>query len=116
VTHSLGFRKKVLSVKEREKLSFRKTAKRFDVGVASVLRWSKNVKPLMSRKKPAIKINMDALRKDIQDHPDAYQYERAKRLGVSQNGIWHAMRRLQVTYKKNSQSPKSRRRKAVSFL
>lgn len=35
MTHSLGFRMKVLSVKEKEKLSFRKTAKRFDVGVAS---------------------------------------------------------------------------------
>ena len=48
-------------VKEKEKLSFRKTAKRFDVGVASILRWSKNIKPLTIRNKPATKINMEAL-------------------------------------------------------
>ncbi|QVL54776.1 MAG: hypothetical protein KFB95_05515 [Simkaniaceae bacterium] len=54
---------KVLSVKEKEKLSFRKTAKRFDVGVASILRWSKNIKPLTIRNKPATKINMEALKR-----------------------------------------------------
>lgn len=116
MTHSLGFRMKVLSVKEKEKLSFRKTAKRFDVGVASILRWSKNIKPLTIRNKPATKINMEALKKDIQDNPDAYQYERAKKFGVTQNGIWHAMRRLRITYKKNSQSSKGRRRKAICLL
>ena len=91
---------KVLSVKEKEKLSFRKTAKRFDIGVASILRCSKNIKPLTIRNKPATKINMEALKKDIQDNPDACQYERAKKFGVTQNGIWHAMRRLRVTCKK----------------
>jgi len=72
VTHSLDFRMKVLSVKEKGNLSFRKVAKRFDVGVASVMRWSKNPKPLKNRNKPATKIDMEALKKDIQDNPDSY--------------------------------------------
>ena len=116
MTHSLGFRMKVLSVKEREKLSFRKAAKRFDVGVTSLVRWSKNSNPSKNRNKPATKINMEALKKDIQDNPDAYQYERAEKFGVTQNGIWHAMRRLGVTYKKNSQPSKGRCRKKIYFL
>lgn len=116
LTHSLDFRMKVLLIKEKENLSFRKAAKRFDVGVASIMRWSKNPKPLKNRNKPATKIDMEALKKDIQENPDAYQYERAKKLGVSQTGIWHAMNRLNVSYKKNFQTPKSRFRKKVYVL
>jgi hypothetical protein len=37
---------------------------------------------------------MQALKQDILDYPDAYQYERAERLGVSQMGICHALRRI----------------------
>ncbi len=100
MTHSLNFRMKVLSVKKKDNLSFRKVAKRFDVGVASVMRWSKRLKPLKSRNKPATKIDMSTLKKDIEENPDSYQSERAQRFGVTQNGIWHAMKRLGVTYKK----------------
>ena len=116
VTYSLDFRMKILSVKEKENLSFRKAAKRFGVGVASLMRWSKNPKPLMTRNKSATKIDMKALKKDIQDNPDSYQYERAQRFGVTQNAIWHAMKRLNVSCKKNSQASKGRRRKEICLL
>lgn len=46
-------------------------------------------------------------KKDIELYPDAYQYERTARLGVSAMGIWHALRRLGVTYKKTLKHPKS---------
>ena len=116
MTYSLDLRKKVFSVKEKENLSFRKLAKRFDIGVASLLRWNKNLKPLKNRNKPAIKIDMEALKKDIENNPDSYQYERAQRFGVSQTGIWHAMKRLNVSYKKNSKAPKSRFREKIYVL
>ena len=41
---------------------------------------------------------MEALKQDIETYPDAYQFERAKRLGVSSGGIFHALKRLKVTY------------------
>ena len=116
VTHSLNFRIKVLAVKEKENLSFKKVAKRFHVGVASVMRWSKNLKPLKNRNKPATKIDMKALKKDIQDNPDSYQHERAQRFGVTQTGIWHAFKRLNVTYKKNFLPSKVGHRKAIYLL
>ncbi len=56
---------------------------------------------------------MEILAQDVKDHPDAYQCERAKRLGVSTQGINHALRRLGVTYKKNAASPKVPRRRAA---
>lgn len=114
--YSLDFRLKVLSVKEKESLSFAETAERFCVGLASIVRWSKKPEPQKSRHKPPTKINMEALKEDIVLYPDAYQYERAERLQASKTGIWHALKRLRVTYKKNSQASQSGSRKTLCFL
>ena len=116
MTYSLDFRLRVLDLKEKKGLSFAAAAERFGVGVASVVRWVKKPKPQTKRNKPPIKIKMDALKQDILLYPDAYHYERAERLHVSKNGIWHALKRLGVTYKKNSQSSKGRSRKTCCFL
>lgn len=58
-------------------------AQRFCVGVVSVMRWIKIPDPKTIRNKPATKVDMEMLAQDVKDHPDVYQYERAKRLGVS---------------------------------
>ncbi len=100
MTYPLKFRQKVLEVREREGLTIAEVATRFCVGVASVVRWLKSPEPKLTRDKQATKIDMQALARDIQEHPDAYQYERAARLGVSQRGVGEALRRLGVTYKK----------------
>ncbi|SFM58009.1 IS630 transposase-related protein, partial [Nitrosomonas communis] len=90
MAYSLDFRRKVLSVREKKGLTIAEVAARFDVGVASVTRWVKNIhrKPQGFRQR---KIDLDVLRQDIRDYPDAYQYERAKRLGVAQNAIFLAL-------------------------
>jgi len=112
MSYSLDFRKKVLQVREKENLSMHSVAKRFAVGVASVMGWSKNIEAKKTRNKPATKIDMESLKIDIEKYPDAYLKERAARLGVSHNCIWHALKRLGVTYKKNFSSSQSRSRKA----
>lgn len=116
MTYSLDFRLHVLSVKKKKDLSFSETAERFGVGVASIVRWVKKPEPQTHRHKLPAKLNMDALKEDIQLYPDAYQYERGERLGVSSMGIWHALKRLNVTYKKNTQASQGRSRKACYFL
>ena len=116
MTYSLDFRLKVLKVKEKEGLGFAKTAERFCVGLASIVRWAKKPEPQLTRYKPPLKINMEALKQDIEQHPDAYQYERAERLHVSKGGIWHALQRLGVTYKKNFESSQGGHRKTLCFL
>ena len=100
--YSIDFRRRVLAIKEAEKLSFADVSKRFKVGIASVVRWSKKIEPTLKRNKPATKIDMEALKCDVENHPDAYQYERAERLGVSQKGICAALKRLGVSYKKKA--------------
>ncbi len=115
MTYSLDFRRKALSVREQEGLTIAAVATRFGVGIASVVRWLKKVEPQRTRHKPATKIDMAALAQDVRDNPDAYQYERAQRLGVSQKGIGHALRRLGVSYKKNT-APSPGRRARTAHL
>ena len=44
---------------------------------------------------------MEVLARDIEDYPDAYQFERAERFGVCQKAIWQALKPMGVTYKKS---------------
>ena len=64
------------------------------------------------RNRPNKTLDKAALIQDIVDYPDAYQYERARRLKVSQMCIWYNLKKLNITYKKNTTSSESRRRKA----
>lgn len=116
MTYSLDFRQKVLKTRSKENLSMAEVAERFGVGVTSVMRWSKMVEPKLTRIRPARVINMEALKKDVELYPDAYLIERAKRFNVTHNGIWRALKRLNVVYKKNSSASQSGSRKTICFL
>ena len=113
MTYPLKFRQQVLETRTREGLTIAEAAERFRVCVASVVRWLKSPEPKSGRNKPATRIDMAALAQDVRDHPDAYQYERAARFGVSQRGIGAALRRLGVTYKKSDAAPEGGRRRTA---
>ena len=115
MTYSIDFRRKVLSIREKEGLTLKEVASRFDVGVASVMRWAKRVVPQANRNKPATKIDMEALAKDVEENPDSYQYERAERFCVSRTCIRKALRRLGVTYKKKSSASQGVSRGTYKF-
>ena len=102
MTYSIDFRRKILEIKERDGLSFEQAAVFFGVGKSSVQRWTERLEPCPSRNKPATKIDMEQLAQDVALYPDAYQYERAERLGCSQRGIGEALKRLSISRKKNS--------------
>lgn len=113
MTYSRDFRKKVLSIRAKEGLTFVQTAKRFGVSVNSIFLWSKRLEPKRTKNRPVLKIDKEALIEDIKKYPDAYNYERASRFNISTSGIFWAMKRLGVTYKKNAQSPQGQRRKTA---
>lgn len=116
MTYSVDFRRKVLEIKEKEQLTFAELCKRFGIGINSAVRWSKKLEPEATRNKPATKIDMEALKRDIQTSPDSYQYERAIRLKVSRSCVHFALKRLNVTYKKKSSASQSSSRKAQYVL
>ena len=101
MTYSTDFRRKVLEIKEREGLSSEKTAALFGVAKSSVQRWTERIGPCRSRNKPAAKIDMELPGQDVGLHPDAYQYERAERFGCSRRGIGEALKRPEISRKKN---------------
>ena len=49
-------------------------------------------------------MNMEALRKDVIERPEDYQWERAQRFNVSVSCVQYALRRLGVSYKKNAKT------------
>ena len=113
--YSLDFWKKVMEVKEREGLSIRVVAKRFSISFNTVMSWCKQLTPKAINYSPR-RIKADLLLRDVDLFPDSYCYERAKRLGVSVGGIHMALKRLGVTYKKNSKTSQGRSRKAHYIL
>ncbi|MBL4822321.1 MAG: hypothetical protein JKX90_02190 [Colwellia sp.] len=70
-----------------------------------MFRGANNITPCTQRQKPATKVDMLSLEKDVQYHPDDYQWERAKRLGVCQPTIHYALKRTNITFKKNTKTP-----------
>ena len=52
---------------------------------------------------------MDALEKDVELHPDDYQWERAKWFNVCQPTIGLALKRLGFSNKKNAKASQSQR-------
>lgn len=105
MAYSSDFRKKVLEIKKAEELTLEETASRFKIGIASLVRWKINPTPKKTRNKKATKLDMQALSEDVKNYPDLYQSERAKKLGVRQSTIHYALRRLKLSYKKNSPTP-----------
>ncbi len=106
--YSLDFRKQVFKIKEGESLTFQEASDRFGVPIRTLFRWQKRIEPRTKRNKPSTKVDMEALRKDVERYPDHYQYERAKKFGVRQSTIYYALRRLGMSNKKNAVPPESR--------
>jgi transposase len=116
MSYDIKFRRHVLKVWDREGLSFVGAGERFGISKQTVYNWTKRLEEKKNRLRPAIKIDMDKLKQDVEAYSNAYCYERAKRLGVSTRCVGYALKRLGVTYKKNFQASQSQFRKKVYFL
>ena len=116
MSYDIKFRRHVLKIKEQESLSFAKVAKRFGIAKQTVYYWTKRIEEKKKRDRGPLKLYLEALKRDVEEHPDAYQCERAKRLGVSQSCIWSGLQRLGITYKKNPKTSQSGSRKTICVL
>ena len=107
MTYSLDFRQKVMDYKTKKGLTFEQTSDHFDIGIRTLFPWSSSLSPCNKRQKPATKINMDTFKQDVENSPDAYQWERALRFGVHQSTIYYALKRLEISDQKNTTTSKS---------
>ena len=111
MAYNLQFINKVLKL--RSELSIQKLSKKFNISTRTIQNWIQGKLPTGKRNKHNVKLDLELLREDVKNYPDSYQYERAKRLMVSEACIWSNLKKLDITYKKNSKTSKSRRRKAI---
>lgn len=102
MSYSVAFRKQVFKIKEKESLTFQETSDRFGVPIRTLFRWQIKIEPQTKRNKPSTKVDMEALQKDVEKNLDHYQYERAKKFGVGQSTIFYALKRLDISNKKNA--------------
>ena len=82
----------------------------FGVSRRTIYNWLESEDPL-SCEKPGPKgprhIDYDALQQHVADFPDSTFAERAKHFGVSTNGIFYALSKLNITRKKRRRLTKS---------
>jgi transposase len=103
-------RRKILSIKKKEGLSFVKVGRRFGMSTNTIYKWTKRIEPKVKRERKSKKVEIGVLREEVMKDPDLYQYERAKKFKVSQSTMWRELQRIGVTYKKNTKTSKKERR------
>jgi len=108
MAYSLDFRQHVMKMKAQLGLSYQKTSDRFGVSIQSLFRWAQRIEPCTSYAPYVKKLDPNDLLKDVEQYPDAYQRERAERLGVSESAIWQALKKLNISRKKKLTTSKSR--------
>ena len=99
MSYSEHFRRKVLA-KLDEGHSIRAVAAQFEINKNTIVEWKKCIKIKKTRVRRPSKIHDDALRKDVEKYPDAYQYERAARFNCGVSSIGVALKCLNITVKK----------------
>ncbi|MCS3867647.1 transposase [Chryseobacterium ginsenosidimutans] len=100
--YSIDFRKQLFKIKDQDNLTYQEASERFGVPIRTLFRWNNCIEPKIKRNKPSTKVDVEALRQDVVENPDHYQYERAKKFGVGQSTIFYALKRLGISNKKNA--------------
>ena len=106
MTYSLDYRKQVLKSLD-EGMTFAGAAEFYNLSPTTIQNWKRRVQSKATRQTKPYKIPDDVLLNDVKEHPDDYQYERARRLNCSKTGIYHALKRLGISQKKDLRTSKS---------
>ena len=105
MSYDIKYRERALSYLS-EGHSFRESAARFKVSPFTLVKWKNQLNETgtlapKKRKETWRKIDPEKLRKFVSEHPDAYQHEIAEAFGVRLYALQKALKRLNITRKKN---------------
>jgi transposase len=103
MAYSLDYRKMILGKLEAG-ASYRALGTEFNISTKTILSWKKDVNRKLRKAAPT-KIDNDKLREDVAMYPDDYHHERAVRFGCTPRAIGYALKRLNITQKKDLNSP-----------
>ena len=106
MTYSLDFRRQVLKSID-DGMTYVQAAEFYSLSPTTIQNWKRRVHSKTTRQTKPYKIPNEELLNDVKEHPDDYQYERARRLNCSKTGIYHALKRLGISQKKDLGASKS---------
>ena len=88
-------------------MNFTGAAELYNLSQTIIQNWKRHVHSKITRQTKPYKIPNEALLKDVNQYPDDYLYERARRLNCSKSGIGYALKRLNISQKKDLSTSKS---------
>ena len=100
ITYSADFRAQVIKNVKQNDMSSRQACTFYNISKTALQRWLKDLSVKKTRDKRPTKIYDELLLKDIEQHPNDYLYERAKRFKCSKTGIHAALKFLGISQKK----------------
>ena len=109
MSYAIHFRKKILA-KLEDGQSIQAVAQHFGIDKNTIVEWKKRIEIKRTQPRKPSKVDDDALRADVEQYPDDYQYERATRFGCGTSTIGNALKRLKITVKKDLTPPESKNR------
>ncbi len=90
-------------------------SRRFSVARQTVYNWTKSesLQPKKYTRTRHRKMDWEALKKDVKEHPDSLLRERAMRFNIHQSSISYALKRMKLRRIKNSSATKKDAQKNV---
>ncbi|MBF0776751.1 transposase [Streptococcus azizii] len=115
MTYSIDFRKRVLSFVQ-EGHTRTEASKLFGINPSTLRRWEQKVKTEghlqdKPRQRSPRKLPKDQLLAYVEQHPDAYLREIAEHFSCAINAVWKALRKYNITLKKDDTLSRTRPRK-----
>ena len=107
MTYSADFRAEVIKNIKQKDMSIRQACTFYNISKSTLQRWLIDPSIQTTRVKAPTSIPNEALLKNVNQYPDDYLYERAQRLNCSKSGIGYALKRLNISQKKDLRASKS---------
>jgi len=107
MTYSADFRAQVIRSVKNKDMSIRQACTFYNISKTALQRWLKDSSIKQTRDKAPTKILNEALLKDVEQYPDDYLHERARRFNCSKTGMHTALKRLGISQKKDLRASKS---------
>jgi putative transposase len=111
LAYSEDLRKKVVEFIKEDEGGVSEAARLYKIGRATINRWLNLVelKPGKPGPKGPRKVNLDALKAEVDANPESYIAELAEKLQVSRTAICNNLKRLKLTRKKNRPIQRTKR-------
>jgi transposase len=105
--YPVKLREKVVNYVLNQRKTMKETSKVFEISYETVRNWvkmyrEKGTLEVEKKEVKPYKLDWEALRKDVEENPDAYLEERAKKFDVAISTIWNALKKMGIKRRKKS--------------